>query len=139
MNEENRKYLEENFPKIFSGKYGGLAVGDGWFNIIKNTCHIIQSHIDWKNDQKEKYGRGDGCTQVVAQQVKEKFGTLRFYYQGGDEFVRGVVDMAERMTGCTCEKCGDIGEQRGGGWIHVYCNTCEAEREMERSEIDDTP
>ena len=34
MKEENSKYLASVYPKIFSGKYGGFAVGDGWFNIF---------------------------------------------------------------------------------------------------------
>lgn len=123
MKEENAKYLEATYPKIFSGKYGGFAIDDGWFNIINQMCQLMQSHIDWSKGE---------CPQVVAQQVKEKFGTLRFYFDGGDAYCRGVSAMAESMSGVTCEKCGDIGQSRHGGWVHVYCNTCEAEREMNK-------
>ena len=126
MKEENSKYLASVYPKIFSGKYGGFAVGDGWFNIINMMCRNIQHHIDWKNRDSEV------VPQVVAEQVKEKFGTLRFYYQGGDDYVHGLVSMAESMTEVTCEECGDPGQSRGDGWIHVYCNTCEAEHEMNK-------
>lgn len=66
---------------------------------------------------------------VVVDQVKEKFGTLRFYYHGGDDVVDGMVRMAESMSGVTCENCGVPGTQRGGGWIHTYCDACEAEKE----------
>lgn len=59
--------------------------------------------------------------QVVVQQVKEKFGTLRFYYSGGDEVVRGMVSMAESMSARTCEECGSPGKQVGGGWITTLC------------------
>ena len=65
----------------------------------------------------------DACPQVVAIQVKEKFGTLRFYYSGGDEYIHGVVSMAESMSGCTCEECGDSGIRHGGGWIQTLCDT----------------
>ena len=126
MTEDHVKYLTTVYPKIFSGKYGGFAVGDGWFNIINQTCQLIQSHIDWNKD----------CPQVVAEQVKEKFGSLRFYYQGGDEYCSGVVALAESMSGVTCEECGDIGWARGGGWVHVTCNSCEAEREMKKAAHD---
>jgi len=63
----------------------------------------------------------DVCPQVVATQVKEKFGTLRFYYDGGDSAIDGMVRMAESMSGVTCETCGNKGQLRGEGWIYVSC------------------
>jgi hypothetical protein len=64
----------------------------------------------------------DAIPQVVASQIKEKFGTLRFYYNGGDEFIRGVVSMAEAMTATTCETCGSPGILRGQGYIYTACD-----------------
>jgi hypothetical protein len=75
--------------------------------------------------------------QVTLDQVKEKFGTLRFYYSGGDDYISGMVSLAESMTGVTCEGCGNIGERRGGGWIHTYCTPCEEAREMARKKMDE--
>lgn len=65
----------------------------------------------------------DSCPQVVAVQVKEKFGTLRFYYNGGDDYVKGVMDMAESMSGVTCEQCGAPGKSNDSGWIRTTCET----------------
>ena len=59
--------------------------------------------------------------QVTLDQVKEKFGTLRFYYTGGDDIVDGMVRMAESMSGVTCEECGNPGKQVGGGWVTTLC------------------
>ena len=59
--------------------------------------------------------------QVTLDQVKEKFGTLRFYYQGGDDVIDGMVRMAESMSGVTCEECGKPGTSTGGGWIKTVC------------------
>jgi len=59
---------------------------------------------------------------VTAIQVKEKFGTLRFYYSGGDDAVRGMVSMAESMSACTCEECSIPGKVRHGGWIRTLCD-----------------
>jgi hypothetical protein len=59
--------------------------------------------------------------QVTLDQVKEKFGTLRFYYTGGDDYISGLVSMAESMSGVTCEECGKPGTQTPGGWIKTVC------------------
>jgi hypothetical protein len=60
--------------------------------------------------------------QVTLDQVKEKFGTLRFYYSGGDDYISGMVTMAEAMSGVTCETCGSPGERKGGGWVRTMCD-----------------
>ena len=75
----------------------------------------------------------ESIPQVTLDQVKEKFGTLRFYYSGGDDYIDGMVSLAESMTGVTCESCGNIGERRGGGWVHTYCTPCEEAREIKRA------
>jgi hypothetical protein len=91
----------------------------------------IQNHIDWKNRTEEV------VPQVTLDQVKEKFGTLRFYYTGGDDYIRGMVTMAEAMSGTTCEECGNPGERRGGGWVHTFCEPCETKRAEARRLADE--
>jgi hypothetical protein len=75
--------------------------------------------------------------QVTLDQVKEKYGTLRFYYSGGDDVIDGMVRMAESMTEVTCEECGNVGERRGGGWIHTFCTPCEEARELARQKANE--
>lgn len=72
----------------------------------------------------------DVCTQVTVDQVKEKFGTLRFYYTGGDDYISGLVSMAESMSGCTCEECGAPGKRLGGGWVTTLCKEHAEERSI---------
>jgi hypothetical protein len=79
----------------------------------------------------------DSIPQVTLDQVKEKFGTLRFYYSGGDDYISGMVSLAESLTGVTCESCGNVGERRGGGWVHTYCTPCEEAREQARKLADE--
>jgi len=65
--------------------------------------------------------------QVVANQVKEKFGGLRFYYSGGDEVINGMVIQAENLSLQICEKCGVMNElvtQNSKGWIQTTCSQC---------------
>ena len=71
----------------------------------------------------------EAIQQVTLDQVKEKFGTLRFYYTGGDEYISGLVSMAESMSGVTCEECGSPGETKGQGWLVTLCEPHRAARE----------
>jgi len=77
MKEELEKLLVKTYPSLYRDYGGdmrrtcmhwGFACGDGWFDIINNlsreiTVLAITNNID-----------------VIADQVKEKFGGLRFYY-----------------------------------------------------------
>lgn len=118
------KGMEAKFPEMFASPYGGFAVGKGWLPILEKLCDNIQSHIDWKNEQYHKYNRGEPVTQVTVAQIKEKFGGLRFYYDGGDEQIYGMVRMAESWASVACEECGNVGKSRGGGgeWIRTLCD-----------------
>jgi hypothetical protein len=59
--------------------------------------------------------------QIVASQVKEKFGGLRFYINGGDDVVYALISMAESMSVRTCEVCGKPGKTIGHGWYYTSC------------------
>ena len=51
--------------------------------------------------------------QIVATQIKEKLGSLRFYYDGfGNERIMGMCYMAESLSSTTCEVCGNPGHVR---------------------------
>jgi len=118
--------MEKSYPKMFQDKYGGFAVGKGWYPILERLCANIQQHIEWKNRTEEV------VPQVVVEQIKEKFGGLRFYYQGGDEQIAGMVRMAEAWADIACEECGGIGKRRGGGWIRTLCDLHEAEHQTRK-------
>lgn len=73
---------------------------------------------------------------VVAVQIKEKYGTLRFYYDGGDDYISGIVAMAENMSARTCEQCGAPGKPRRGGWIRTLCDKHAAKYDYQDTEED---
>jgi hypothetical protein len=78
----------------------------------------------------------DSIPQVVADQVKEKFGTLRFYYHGGDDQIRGMVSLAESLSASMCEGCGIPSKvQNDGGWYSNICPVCRDLREQERVQM----
>ena len=143
MKTELDNKLCETYPKIFSQRHDdmkttamcwGFSCGDGWYNIVNNLCNLIQHRIDWsvKNHQYDVTNNSKTIrpviNQVVAVQVKEKFGGLRFYYEGGDEGIYGMVSMAEAMSECTCEECGSPATRGGTGWISTLCEPCRTAR-----------
>jgi len=79
----------------------------------------------------------ESISQVTLDQIKEKFGTLRFYYTGGDDIIDGMVRMAESMSGVTCEECSAPAQTHGPGWIRTICEPCEIKREEERKAYHD--
>ncbi len=131
MSPELEKILYDKYPKIFDSndhmtRYG-ISCGDGWFNIIDSLCRNIQSHVEYLSagieDEEEKQS-----IQVVAQQIKEKFGSLRFYHSNGDDYISGMVRMAESFSEKTCEYCGNKAEVRTKGWIKNLCSNCAIEK-----------
>jgi hypothetical protein len=124
--EEFSKRMEATYPKMFAEPYGGFAVNAGWWPIIESLCANIQSHTDWWNKNRETR---PVVEQVVVEQIKEKFGGLRFYYVGGDDTIAGMVRMAEAWADVACEECGAFGKRRSGGWIRTLCDHHEAERQ----------
>lgn len=142
MKPELDQELCSKYPLIFRDRRAsqqttamcwGFDCGDGWYNIIDRLCLCIQGYLDWNASSRGRLLESNPhnlpipqeIEQVVALQVKEKFGTLRFYYSGGDSFIKGLVDMAESMSGVTCDVCGNPGKRVQGGWITTRCSSHE--------------
>lgn len=110
------KILKVESESMKSFPMFGFECDDGWFNILDTLMSNIQHYIDWKNEY------GEVVAQVTLDQVKEKYGTLRFYYSGGDDYVSGLVNMAESISTVTCETCGNLAKLRGKGWFYTACD-----------------
>jgi hypothetical protein len=91
----------------------GFEHGDGWFNIIWNLCEKIEKCL--KRISLEDF-------RVV--QVKEKYGTLRFYINYGTDEIYTLIDKAERKSGKICEICGKFGKLNNLGWYKTRCKSC---------------
>lgn len=140
---DNATRLAEKYPLMFTNPWNGVDVPDGWYAIVDNLCAIIQNHIDNATRQREwtirwnENAENDDdirpvpelIDQVSVIQIKEKFGTLRFYYENHNDFVNGLVSMATAMTAITCETCGNPGKLRSTNrrWIRTLCDTHDAE------------
>jgi hypothetical protein len=114
--------LKEKYPEIFKD-LDFIGVGDGWYDILDVLCANIKGHLQWVNaNHKEK---SEPLEQIRAIQIKEKFGGLRFYINGGDDVIYGMVNMAEAMSYTTCEYCGNKGKpDNSQRWIKTLCPAC---------------
>ena len=113
MTEKSWDELYEKYPDLFANI--GIEVNFGWHDIISSVCYRIKQHE--KNKKSDYYP-------VTFDQIKEKWGGLRIYYIGGDDYIRGVVDMAEEMSYKICERCGCPGSPNKQGWVMTLCNKC---------------
>lgn len=91
----------------------GCEHGDGWYDIVSTACKLIAAHLEQHPQP------------FMWTQIKEKFGALRLYYYGGDEYIAGVIAMSETLSCLVCERCGNRGQRRGTGWLYTLCDTCE--------------
>lgn len=134
MNETDYDAFEQKmhtkYPYMFAEPYGGFAVGDGWLTIIESLCSCIHNYTSWRNktrlsllnDNPYHHPIPEYVTPVTVRQIKEKFGGLRFYYDGGDEKIDGMVEMAELWASSTCEECGSPATKQTSGWIKTVCD-----------------
>lgn len=113
--EEMNDYLESigglengmysNKPKITSCDFFDVQVG--WYPLIKN---LIDELITLGWDKK-------------VTQVKEKFGGLRFYINGGSDEIYNKITEVEKLSHETCELCGKKGELRTKiRWFTTLCD-----------------
>ena len=129
----------------------GCCVSEGWYDILRGLCLEIT----------EAYEAAGLEVDIIVDQVKEKFGRLRFYYHPkgqnrgiqaidflgngsslrmspGDtdlhKEISKIVQKWEEKSVTVCERCGIPGELRGDlSWISTLCDSC-YDKSKERNE-----
>lgn len=97
--------------------YGGFSIGPGWKDLVEGLILLLLS-VGWDKN---------------LSQVKEKFGGLRFYVGEAADEMYEFIDRAEELSFTICERCGESGKPREGGWTLTLCDGCNGKREEERS------
>lgn len=120
MTEDKTEQLIKLAPTLFSCEEGyekhpfpmfGFECGSGWFELLKNLVTEL-----------EPLAKKDG---IRALQVKEKFGTLRFYTNYTNPEVDSLIEQAEDRSEVTCEACGAPGKiSTNKGWVMCRCDQC---------------
>ncbi len=112
--------VAEDYPKVFQAGHPrcGFGVGRGWEALVRELCQGIEDLLPEEHE-------------FSVQQVKEKFGGLRFYIFAHNlpvETMKGIhklIDAAETRSYKECEVCGAPAEiDRGAtryGWLKALC------------------
>ena len=141
MDDELQDKLYQKYPNLFSNKTKsptescmswGCEVGNGWYDILSCLCdsvveyeNMIKNNNIWSEKQfGEPAQKYKNYCPVKFDQVKEKYGGLRVYFSGGDDYIDGLISMAETMSYKTCEICGTPGKPNTHGWINTLCDEC---------------
>lgn len=136
MNQENTKKIIAECPIIFADMkkrstpvlpiHFGIECGDGWFDILRDLCTRVNQVLMTFSEEE----RSD----VRVIQIKEKYGTLRFYMSHYITEIEDAIDEASKLSGKTCEQCGAPGALRGTVWIYAACDehTRKEDRGIER-------
>lgn len=147
MNNHYVRYLEKKYEPLYSGKYGGFCIGDGWFDLINNLSYeLCRKWIHAREEyefaqanegKQDMWGRVIDHTRVrelnakveterklvpQATQIKEKFGGLRFYIGFASKEQHEIIWYTESISNYICEKCGARGKHRPSGWVKTLCN-----------------
>lgn len=122
MKPELQDRLFDNFDFYIKGDswetrrpWYGFECGDGWFSLL----------FELSTKLKEVGFNG------IVNQVKEKFGTLRFCVDNVTEEQDKIIEKYEDKSHIICESCGKIGYIRKGGWLQILCNECYKENKNE--------
>lgn len=129
MNDANTRRVVEACPSIFrtiedeveAMQNGSLfhpiafyfECGDGWADLLVELCQKIRLRL---NELPENVAKD-----IVAIQVKEKYGTLRFYLSSYDQVIESFIQDATHKSRLVCEQCGNPGQLRGNAWYYVAC------------------
>jgi hypothetical protein len=128
MDKEIELELVKKYPKILRDYGGnpmqtclswGFEFDNGWKDLIDKCLEKLQYFCDLCSKNGEEI-------QIVANQAKEKYSTLLFYYSGEGgtkiewDIIDDIINQAEAESARTCEVTGNRGEScRRGGWYRT--------------------
>jgi len=149
---EFEETLVKDFPNLFADMHGdmrvtcmhwGIDTGRGWYPLLYDLSEKLEKLIV---EYKQQYPKDEYHPR--AAQVKEKYGSLRFYMSSETDEMDKLIQEAENKSFHTCESCGNEGILNQGSWYEVRCkehwrsvpdyDTCLSNRNNE-SDDDDTP
>lgn len=142
MTPEKDAALCKDFPHLFRDRNvsmmqtafcWGFEHGDGWEKIIRSAAEKIEPIIVKMMDDAIKAKDEEALDYIpTTSQVKEKYGTLRWYMTCSTDEIDEIINEAEKKSETTCEQCGKKGKLRGDSWVYTACNDCHKKREKKK-------
>lgn len=137
--EEPMDRLIAAHPLLFRGEEPAVFsfLPRGWYALVHKRCSDFETELG-----------PQGCTAYKVRQVKEKLGTLRFYFRlngdsdlyvdlmsgasveqivkpaavDGADPIRALIHQAMAESERTCQRCGCPGSLRNlSGWLVTFC------------------
>ena len=113
----------------------GITCNDGWFDLIDTLCSTIDRLTLDRIQRRAQAGLPEEANDIRVVQIKEKFGSLRFYVSGvpasGAEpnAFYAAIGAIEALSSRICESCGAPATLEGErGWWTTECGPCRARR-----------
>jgi hypothetical protein len=132
MRNELFQQLKKQHPRLYR-ELGGIACGDGWYNIIEALSEKLEKEIE------KLVGENPAIAETylpAAVQVKEKFGGLRFYMGIETDEMSNLIRRAEEKSYHTCEECGWPGQPTNDRWIKTLCRAHWPEDTIDYDELE---
>lgn len=95
------------------------SCGEGWSGLLAD-CIVELFNAGWNGE---------------ISQIKEKYGTLRFYVGASTNAMETIISKYEAVSAKTCEICARKGRMCGKGWWNTYCKSCEVAQNKARGRI----
>ncbi|MCJ2018924.1 hypothetical protein MKK84_15985 [Methylobacterium sp. E-065] len=100
-----------------------LEIGVPWIEVVRAVAEVLR--------------REDLLDGVVSSQIKQKFASLRWYFDSKPRDFRDqinvIISAAEHLSTVVCETCGAPGRHRRGGWHVIACDPCDEARGRKRT------
>ncbi len=112
------KYLDEGYKPYVLKKFENCfdySPDMFWGPIVADLVKIMK----FREDHNE-------ALNYEVLQVKRKFGMLRFYVGGADDYLYGAIRLAERQCTQLCKTCGSYGKEKVslGSYNGGHCVDC---------------
>jgi len=105
---EKMETLPETEPPI---EHYAAGVGQGWYGLLKPIFEEINL-----------YNKKNKGNEIQIDQIKQKFGSLRFYVSNCPNYLENMISIAEEESNHICEFCGVRGETvEINNWYSTLC------------------
>lgn len=111
MEDNKLNNLYHEFPRLYGTPdhpQVGFACGPGWYQLLHDLSSELISVI---------------YSDCRVTQIKEKYGTLRYYVDFANDAAWDIIEKYENKSGTICEECGQYGSRQViNGWVCTLCD-----------------